>query len=140
MSEYEHEASGGGHSTGGTLGGSRGGTGGVMGLGDGGADGNDIDDRGMDEDNVAGGRLGGGGGGGGGGGAGRDWVRHELCGKLVSNLFSSKTLRERLSKKPVAGILVGLLCGPPIRWNNGFTNSAGSTSVREREREREREG
>lgn len=59
-------------------------------------------------------------------------MRHELCGKLVSNLFSSKTLRERLSKKPVAGILVGLLCGPPIRWNNGVTNSAGSSSVSER--------
>lgn len=51
------------------------------------------------------------------GGGGRDWVRHELCGQLVSNLFSSKTLRERLSKKPVAGILVGLLCGQPCRGN-----------------------
>ena len=126
LSEYEHEASGGGHSTGGTLGGSRGGGG--MGLGDSGGDSSETDDRGMDEDNVSSG--GGGGGGGGTSGEsssrGRDWVRHELCGKLVSNLFSSKTLRERLSKKPVAGILVGLLCGPPIRWNNGVTNSAGS--------------
>lgn len=129
LSEYEHEASGGGHSTGGTLGGSRGGGG--MGLGDSRGDGSDADDRGMDEDNVAGGGMGGGGGGNSGESSsrGRDWVRHELCGKLVSNLFSSKTLRERLSKKPVAGILVGLLCGPPIRWNNGGTNSAGSGSV-----------
>ncbi|CAM9498965.1 unnamed protein product, partial [Scytosiphon promiscuus] len=81
--------------------------------------------------------MGGGGGGGGGGSGGgssadksshgRDWVRHELCGKLVSNLFSSKTLRERLSKKPVAGILVGLLCGPPARWINSKTNSAGTS-------------
>lgn len=51
------------------------------------------------------------------GGGGKDWVRHELCGQLVSNLFSSKTLRERLSKKPIAGILVGLLCGQPWRAN-----------------------
>lgn len=51
------------------------------------------------------------------GGGAKDWVRHELCGQLVSNLFSSKTLRERLSKKPVAGILVGLLCGQPYRAN-----------------------
>lgn len=127
LSEYEHEASGGGHSTGGALGGSRGSGG--MGLGDSGGDGSDADDRGMDEDNVASGGLGGGVGGTSGESSsrGRDWVRHELCGKLVSNLFSSKPLRERLSKKPVAGILVGLLCGPPIRWN-GVTNSAGSGS------------
>lgn len=128
LSEYEHEASGGGHSTGGILGGSRGGVG--M-LGDSGNDGSDADGRGMDEDGVAGGGVGGGGGTGGDTSSrGRDWVRHELCGKLVSNLFSSKTLRERLSKKPVAGILVGLLCGPPIRCNNGVTSSADSGSVR----------
>lgn len=132
LSGYEHEASGGGHGghgAGGILGGSRGGGG--MGLGDSGGDGSDADDRGIDEDNVAGGGMGGGGGGASGDSSsrGRDWVRHELCGKLVSNLFSSKNLRERLSKKPVAGILVGLLCGPPIRWNNGVTNSAGSGSV-----------
>lgn len=129
LSEYEHEASGGGHSTGGPLGGSRGGGG--MGLGDSGGDGSDADDRGMDEDSVSGGGMGGGGGGTSGESPsrGRDWVRHELCCMLVSNLFSSKTLRERLSKKPVAGILVGLLCGPPIRWNNSVMNSAGSRSV-----------
>lgn len=131
LSEYEHEASGGGHTTGGNLGGSRGSGG--MGLGDSGGDGSDADDREMDDGNVGGGGMGMGGGGGGTSGEnssrGRDWVRHELCGKLVSNLFSSKTLRERLSKKPVAGILVGLLCGPPIRWNT-VTHSAGSGSVR----------
>lgn len=91
----------------------------------------DSDERGLDDD---GGGLGGGGAGSGGGGnsssRGRDWVRHELCAKLVSNLFSSKTLRERLSKKPIAGILVGLLCGPPTRWNNRTSNSGGSSSVR----------
>eukprot|EP00903_Cladosiphon_okamuranus_P019404 g17841.t1 len=129
LSEYEHEASGGGHTTGGTLIGSRGAGG--MGLGDSGGDGIDADDRGMDDDNVGGAEIGGGGGGTSGESSsrGRDWVRHELCGKLVSNLFSSKTLRERLSKKPVAGILVGLLCGPPVRLNNGTTHSAGSGST-----------
>ncbi|CAM9232465.1 unnamed protein product, partial [Ectocarpus sp. 13 AM-2016] len=137
LSEYEHEASGGAHSTGGTLGGARGGSrGGSKGGSRGGmslADGDglesaDSDERGLDQD---GGGMGGGGGGSGGGSSssrGRDWVRHELCAKLVSNLFSSKTLRERLSKKPIAGILVGLLCGPPTRWNNRTSNSGGSSS------------
>lgn len=140
LSEYEHEASGGGGgvhgtNTAGGLGGSRGGSNSGMGLGDGSApDGDDdFDERGLDEDNGGTG-IGGGGGGSGGGSVadksshGRDWMRHELCGKLVSNLFSSKTLRERLSKKPVAGILVGLLCGPPTRWITGKTNSAGGSS------------
>lgn len=94
-----------------------------MGLGEG--PGGDGDDGGMTADDGVGGGVavgGGSGGGVGGGGSdnpsrGRDWVRHELCGKLVSNLFSSKSLRERLSKKPVAGILVGLLCGPPPRYS-----------------------
>ncbi|CAN0262976.1 unnamed protein product, partial [Ectocarpus sp. 12 AP-2014] len=137
LSEYEHEASGGAHSTGGTLGGARGGSRGGskggsrggMGLADSdGLESADSDERGLDED---GGGMGGGGGGSGGGNSssrGRDWVRHELCAKLVSNLFSSKTLRERLSKKPIAGILVGLLCGPPTRWNNRTSNSGGSNS------------
>lgn len=124
LAEYEQEASGGG-----TSGGSRGG---MSGRGIGG----DFNHGGGCEDNVGDkgmgdirGRSRGIGSGIGDGGdirggnngigvqnnlfSGRDLVRHELCGKLVSNLFSSKSLRERLSKKSIAGILVGLLCGPP---------------------------
>ena len=149
LSEYEQEASG-GH----TAGTSRGvgalgvilGNSARIGLGSG-LDGGDAEDAGKGDKKGAGGAAGassgasGGGGGGdaggggvggsGGGGSGselhfrgRDWVRHELCGMLVSNLFSSKTLRERLSKKPIAGILVGLLCGPPVRSSNRLTDSS----------------
>lgn len=134
LSEYEHEASGGcttgGHSGHGGHGSGSGG--GEMGLGDG--PNGDIGDMDIEDDDDEGGTIGGGNGSGGGGGGnssshGRDWIRHELCGKLVSNLFSSKSLRERLSKKPVAGILVGLLCGPPPRFNNKTRVSAQSVNL-----------
>lgn len=126
LSEYEHEASGGGCAASSGSGGGGGRTGSSGSHNGGGlseSPGGDVDDGGMTADDGVGGGVAVGGGSGvgmGGGGGdnpsrGRDWVRHELCGKLVSNLFSSKSLRERLSKKPVAGILVGLLCGPPPR-------------------------
>lgn len=136
LSEYEHEASGGcaaGGSRGGGSGhesvGSRGSTG--CGTDRGEADGNP-DDGSMDDEDARSGAVSGRRGGSGKSNEdnpsrGRDWTRHELCGKLVSNLFSSKSLRERLSKKPVAGILVGLLCGPPARFNR-TAHSAESVS------------
>lgn len=127
LAEYEQEAS-----SGCTSGGSRGGMSGRA-FGSGGT-GGDFNHGGGCEDNKGSAGVGdtrgrgqGIGSGIGGGGdvkcgnigvednvfGGHDWVRHELCGKLMSNLLSSKSLRERLSKKSITGILVGMLCGPP---------------------------
>ena len=142
LSEYEQEASGGCAS--GTSGGV-GPLGVIRGNSARGSRGNglhgDTEDAGKGDKKGASGGIGGPGGANGGGGdaggsgtggseiysRGRDWVRHELCGMLVSNLFSSKTLREKLSKKPIGGILVGLLCGPPVRSSNNNNRLADST-------------